>query len=127
MAEKFGFFHTILQKSANEVFGQPNRMGVGINARTNSSHTQIRNGRELGVRGKQGKMVCKRIKQTWGKTLRIRKIGEGEEDGNRERQVQRNGETQRWICLSPASVSKRFECPLFIKMFPDPISDWPSL
>ena len=56
-------------------------MGVGINARTNSSHTQIRNGRELGVRGKQGKMVCKRIKQTWGKTLRIRKIGEGEEDG----------------------------------------------
>lgn len=67
------------------------------------------------VGGKQSKMVCKRIKQTWGRTLRIRKIGEGEEDGNRERQVQRNGETQEWICLSPASVSKRLEYPLFIK------------
>lgn len=33
-----------------------------------------------GVRwaGKQSKMVCKRIKQTWGKTLRIRKMGGGE-------------------------------------------------
>ena len=44
LAEKFGFSHTILQKSANEVFSQPNRMGVGINARTNPSHMQIGNG-----------------------------------------------------------------------------------
>ena len=81
---------------------------------------------------------AKRINQTWRKTLRIRRNGEGEEDGNSERQVQkmekqrrdRVGEGNFWLpetCLSPASVSKRPEYPLFIKMFPCPLSDQPSL
>ena len=43
-AKYWGWPNTILQKSANEVFSQPNRMGVGINARTNPSHMQIGNG-----------------------------------------------------------------------------------
>ena len=79
--------------------------------------------------GSRVRWSAKKIKQIWRKTLRIRKNGEGEEDGNRERHVQRNGETQKLpeTCLSLASVSKRPECPLFIKMFPYPISDRPSL
>lgn len=39
--------------------------------------------------GSRVRWSAKRINQTWRKTLRIRKNGEGEEDGNRERQVQK--------------------------------------
>ena len=47
--------------------------------------------------GSRVRWSAKKIKQIWRKTLRIRKNGEGEENGNRERRAEkwRNTEAPR--------------------------------
>lgn len=101
--------------------------------------TSVRNGGELGGRGKQSKMVCKENKSDLEKDTKDKKKWGGRGGWKQGKTGAENGETQRrdrvgegnfWLpetCLSPASVSKRPEYPLFIKMFPCPISDQPSL
>lgn len=114
-------------------------MGVGINARADSSHMQARNRGELEGRGKQSKMVCKENKADWERETEDKKKWEGREGGwiegktGAERWRDTEGGWGREILWpptassSPASVSRGLNFLYFYKMLPYPFSDQPSL